>query len=68
MANYNNAIKFSESLAKKYLFAEDVYQTDVLFSNNGDKMFINGADINKNTKIYEYKTPTAYTSSHAKKS
>lgn len=64
MAN-NNAKKFAGSLAKKYLFKEDIYQTDVLFSSNGDKMFINGADINKNTKIYEYTTKNPYTSLHA---
>ena len=62
------AKKFAESLAKKYRFKEDVYQTDVLFSTNGNKMFINGADIDKNTKIYEYITNPAFTSSSAKKS
>ena len=59
------ANNLAKSLAKKYLFKEDVYQTDVEFSTNGDKMFVNGADIGKDTTIYEYNTTLAYKSLNA---
>ena len=63
MATANN---FAKSLVKKYLFKEDVYQTDVAFSTNGDKMFVNGADINTATTIYEYDAAQAYKSLNAR--
>jgi len=62
MATANN---FAKSLVKKYLFNEDVYQTDVAFSTNGDKMFVNGVDLNKATTIYEYNAAQAYKSLNA---
>ena len=63
MATANN---FAKSLVKKYLLKEDVYQTDVAFSTNGDKMFVNGANINKDTTIYEYNAAQAYKSLNAR--
>jgi hypothetical protein len=63
MASANN---FAKSLVKKYLLKEDVYQTDVAFSTNGDKMFVNGADINRDTTIYEYNAAQAYKSLNAR--
>ena len=62
MATANN---FAKSLVKKYLFNEDVYQTDVAFSTNGDKMFVNGVDLNKATTIFEYNAAQAYKSLNA---
>ena len=62
MATANN---FAKSLVKKYLFKEDRFQFDVAFSTNGDKMFANGADANKNTTIYEYNAAQAYKSLNA---
>ena len=59
------ADNFAKSLVKKYLFNEDVYQTDVAFSTNGDKMFVNGADLNHATTIYEYNAAQAYKSLNA---
>lgn len=63
MASANN---FAKSLVKKYLLKEDVYQTDVAFSTNGDKMFVNGANINRDTTIYEYNAAQAYKSLNAR--
>ena len=56
------AENYAKSLVKKYLFSENVYQTDVIFSADGGRMLINGADINEDTKIYDYTTTKAFTS------
>ena len=62
MASANN---FAKSLFEKYAFKEDVYQTDVAFSKNGQKMFVNGTDLNQATTIYEYNAAQAYKSLNA---
>jgi hypothetical protein len=63
MASANN---FAKRLVKKYAFKENVYQTDVAFSTNGDKMFVNGVDIDRATTIYEYNATQAYKSLNAR--